>query len=95
VFVFASLKALIFDKRGHSNMDTLDELTGAECEMVAGGGGGQIVADFNHHSGHGPGFFFQEGTGSRPSSAVHEVQTGAPNPTVPFWNFLNRGMGIP
>jgi len=76
-------------------MGSMYELTEAECGAVAGGAGGQIVAVFNHASEHGPGFFFHEGTGSRPSSAVHEVQAGAPNPTVPFWNFLNRGMGIP
>jgi hypothetical protein len=74
-------------------MNTLYELTEAECEIVAGGAGGQIVAKFNQASEHGPGFFIHNGQGV--SSDVHLVQSGSPNPTVPFWAFLNRGMGIP
>jgi hypothetical protein len=74
-------------------MDTLYELTEAECEAVGGGAGGQIVALFNHVSEHGPGFFFHNGQGV--SSDVHLVQTFGPNVTVPVWAFLNRGMGIP
>jgi hypothetical protein len=74
-------------------MDAMYELTEAECEAVAGGAGGQIVAEFNQASGAGPGFFFHNG--KHVSSDVHLVQTFPPNVTVPFWAFLNRGMGIP
>jgi hypothetical protein len=70
-----------------SNMETMHELTEAECEGVTGGGGGQTVALFNHNSGvfgasgnpnasAGPGFFFEPQAGPRAvSSAVHFVQS--------------------
>jgi len=82
-------------------MDTLYELTEAECEAVAGGAGGQIVAEFNHFRDHGPGFFVhipgsETGTGAHTgkvvSSEVHLVQTFGPNVTEPFWKM---GMGLP
>src|SRR5260370_24244435 len=74
-------------------MKTLYELTEAECEIVAGGAGGQIVALFNHVSEHGPGFFFHNG--HLVSSDVHLVETFGPNVTVPVWAFLNKGHGHP
>ena len=69
-------------------MDTLYELTEAECAAVAGGSGGQIVASFNHNSGFfgaaafhasaGPGFFLHDLGGRVVSSTVDLVQDLAP-----------------
>ena len=70
-------------------MDTLYELTKAECEAVAGGAGGQIVAQTNHNSGFfgpsgsfhastGPGFFLHQFGGRVVSEVVDLVQDLAP-----------------
>jgi hypothetical protein len=75
-------------------MDTLYELTGAECEAVAGGtfhfhlgqggGGGVHVSQFNHFTGTGPGNVLQNGP--LVSFEVHAVQSGATSfsPEVSF-----------
>jgi hypothetical protein len=69
-------------------MDAMYELTEAECEAVAGGTGGQIVASFNHNSGFfgaaafhasaGPGFFLHYFGARAVPSAVDGVQDLAP-----------------
>ena len=70
-------------------MDTLYELTEAECAAVAGGAGGQIVASFNHNSGvfgaaaspnasAGPGYFLHPFGGRVVSGVVDLVQDLAP-----------------
>jgi hypothetical protein len=62
-------------------------LTDQEIGAVAGGGGGQNVAQVNHNSGPfgpsgnpnasaGPGFFEPEGGPGAVSTAVHSVQAG-------------------
>ena len=64
-------------------MDTLHELTKAECEAVAGGSGGMNVALFNHNTGspgsagrsEGPGKVLHNGP--LVSFEVHAVQNGA------------------
>jgi hypothetical protein len=70
-------------------MSTLYRLTQAECEAVAGGAGGQIVAVTNHNSGFfgaaaspnasaGPGFFLHQFGGRVVSGVVDLVQDLAP-----------------
>jgi len=56
-------------------MDTMYELTEAECELVAAGGQGKNVAFFNHNTGTGPGHVLQ--TGPLVRLEVHAVQDGA------------------
>ena len=64
-------------------MDTIYELTDAECEAVAGGSGGTNVALFNHNTGSpgsdeqsaGPGHVLHNGP--LVSFEVHAVQDGA------------------
>lgn len=76
-------------------MDTMYELTQAECEAVAGGsrnlahlgqgdGGGVFVGFFNHMSLTGPGGVLHNGP--LVSSEVHAVQNGATEfaPMTPF-----------
>ncbi len=56
-----------------SGVTELIELTDAELDHIAGGErleGGQAVAETNHNSGHGPGYFLQQDT----AEAVAKVQ---------------------
>ena len=50
-------------------------LTDQEIDAVSGGGYGQAVAETNHSSGHGPGFFAEpQGGPQATSEVVHMVQ---------------------
>jgi hypothetical protein len=79
------------------NIDTLYELTEAECEAVSGGTNGQIVAEFNHGSHSGPGLFLGQderllpglfgSVGNLVSHEVAGVKTITGPISVPVWGF--------
>jgi hypothetical protein len=83
-------------------MDTMYELTEAECEAVAGGGDGQAVAIRNHITGSGPGFDLGAAVWSMPgiptttgktvSHEVHGTMIAGPLPSPEaIWGF---GLGF-
>ena len=59
-----------------TNKDNPRALTDQELEAVSGGGYGQAVAEANHLSGHGPGYFAEPGGGPQATSTVVHLAQG-------------------